>query len=194
MSKVDQRSQQQENVEILKRAARTAQDTVNVANDNLHVLATQGEQINQIETSLDNTKAKLNVAQHILKTMSGVKGALYGLMFSAPKAEETPTTANKPTTPTSRRVQVGEKTQTSTSKSKAMQQQSTAPTNTTAGRSDEDLLLDSIANSVALLKNNATVTGRVLEEQNTQLRRVENKTDEVTAMVRSAANKTKRIS
>ena len=175
-----------ENNAILRKAARTAQQTVEIANDNSRVLAEQGEVIDKIDRTLDDTQKKIGVANYVLKSMSGFKGIVYGIFASAPKAQ-TPTPT--PLVPTR------------TEKVEAAAAPSTAKGSSRLGgltpsspqQSEEDKLLDMISNSVSLLKENARETGTTLNCQNKKLARVEEKADQTTGMIKKAAIKTRTI-
>ena len=185
MSKKTQEQYDKENNELLRKAARTAQQTVEIANENSRVLAEQGEVIDKIDKTLDDTQKKIGVANHVLKSMSGFKGIVYGIFSSAPKesvkreATPPPNLLNEPSV---RKVA----TVTSATNSKA-------PGASAGAQSEEDKLLDMIASSVSLLKENARETGTTLDRQNKKLEGVEKKTDETTGMIKKAAIKTRTI-
>lgn len=187
----------QDNVAVLRRAARTVAETVEIAEDNTRVLVQQGETIDNIDRKLDEVQHKVNVANYMLKSMDGITGAIRSLFSSAPKKPESTLsstlaqqTAPVPVVPSTRqRSPVARDRASSRAASGGIVLQPYKPPE----QSEEEHLLDTIGASVALLKQNAVQTGQMLDKQTTKLADVQKKTDETTAQIQKASWKTKTI-
>lgn len=187
-------SQAASNVEVLKKAVRTTNDTIDVGNETAVKLKIQGEQMDRVDRKFDEVEYNLKVSDRLVKGMSGFTGKI-GSWFT-----------RKPTAPPTAEEKAEKKAQSSKSwlggwMGGATSKKVVEPEPTTSTSSanhvpspgqltkEEEDLIDAISHNVGTIKKQAEADSVELKEHERKLADLNDKSDHVDGHMKKTTKK-----
>lgn len=191
VEKVVEQHDSQTSVDYLKRACRDASASVEIGHDTTRQLQKQGEQMDGISRTLDGVEYELRVSDRIVKSMSSWGGMIASWFTSEPKrpkekaSKETPSVRGAASS--SARGATNSRGHASSPQDSALREE------LRTAKTEEDALLDTLANDLDTLKHQATNQREVLAVQNRQLDDLNGKSERVKAHMDTTNRKVRKM-